>query len=348
MNLIIKEDLKIITSVDLPWEDLRNKTILITGGWGFLASYLIKSLVTASREKQLGIKIICVTRSSPQTQVRLSDYFNSQEVSFLQHDISYPLPDSVQNVNIIIHSASQASPKYYWIDPVGTLLPNSVGTMHLLNHAIKYNTEKFMFFSTGEVYGIPNDSSRRTEEWDYGYLDPMNVRSCYAESKRMGETMCVSCDQQYGIHTVIVRPFHTYGPGVSLDDGRVFADFIADVVAGREIVLKSNGLARRPFCYISDATIGFLTVLLRGARREAYNIGNPEAELSIRELADIISELFPERNIGVRVDIPVDNMQYLRSSLSRLNPSIEKIKELNWTPTIGIEEGFYRTIQSFL
>ena len=117
----------------------------------------------------------------------------------------------------------------------------------------------------------------------------MNVRSCYAESKRMGEVMCVSWGQQYNIHTVIVRPFHTYGPGISFDDGRVFADFVADAVLGRDIVLRSDGLAQRSFCYISDATIGFLTVLLKGDRGEAYNIGNPEAEMSIRELADTIS-----------------------------------------------------------
>lgn len=176
----------------------------------------------------------------------------------------------------------------------------------------------------------------------------MNVRSCYAESKRMGETMCVSWDQQYDIHTVIVRPFHTYGPGISFDDGRVFADFVADVVLGRDIVLRSDGSAQRPFCYISDATIGFLTVLLKGKRCEAYNIGNPETEMSIIALAETISRLFPERNIKVRTEVLVDDKLYLKSPISRSCPSIEKAKKLKWAPSIEIEEGFRRTIQSFL
>ena len=348
MDKIIEEDLKTITSIDLPWEDLRNKKILVTGGWWFLAAYLIKSLIVASREKQLNIKIICVSRSTPESQLRLSDYFDSPDISFLQHDIVNPLPDDIGNLDIIIHSASQASPKYYGTDPVGTLLPNSVGTVNLLNYAVKCNLEKFMFFSTGEIYGTPNDPTQQIEEWNYGYLDPMNVRSCYAESKRMGEVMCVSWGQQYNIHTVIVRPFHTYGPGISFDDGRVFADFVADAVLGRDIVIRSDGLAQRSFCYISDATIGFLTVLLKGDRGEAYNIGNPEAEMSIRELAETISWLFPERNIMVRTEILADNKLYLKSPINRLRPSIEKSKRLNWSPSVGIKEGFRRTIQSFL
>lgn len=347
-NSIIKEDLNRISSVNLHWENLKKKTILVTGGGGFLAAYLIKSLLTINQLHELNINVICVARNSRSVDARLSAYLGSEDLSVVQHDLAQPLPSDFPRADFIIHSASQASPKYYGVDPVGTLLANAAGTMYLLEHAVKTGAEKFLFFSSGEVYGIPVDSTQLVREQDFGYLDPMNVRSCYAESKRIGETMCAAWAQQHGLHTSVVRPFHTYGPGMALDDGRVFADFVADVVAQRDIVLKSDGLALRPFCYIADATLGFLTVLLSGGKSEAYNVANPATEISIRDLATVVAGLFPERSTSTRFEVPVSSDAYLKSPISRSCPSISKIKGLGWLPTVGVSDGFRRTIQSFL
>lgn len=346
-NPIIREDLNRIASVNLPWETLRDKTVLVTGGGGFLAAYLIKSLLTINRLNKLNIKVICVARSTRSVAARLSAYLGAEDLSVVQHDISQPLPSDFPRSDFIVHSASQASPKYYGVDPVGTFLANSAGTMYLLEHAVRNQADRFLFFSSSEVYGVPVDSNRLVGEQDYGYLDPMNVRSCYAESKRIGETMCVAWAQQHGLYTSVARPFHTYGPGMALDDGRVFADFVADVVAKRDIVLKSDGLALRPFCYIADATIGFLTVLLTGEKAQAYNVANPDAEISIRDLATVVAGLFPERGISTRFEVPVSSDAYLKSPILRSCPSIEKIRGLGWSPAIGVSYGFRRTIQSF-
>lgn len=347
-NPIIREDLERIASASLSWESLRDKTVVVTGGGGFLAAYLIKSILTVGRLNKLNVRIVCVARSPKSVEERLSAWIGAPDFSVWLHDISQPLPISFPRADFIIHAASQASPKYYGVDPVGTLLPNAVGTMYLLDHAVKSQAERFMFFSSGEVYGVPTNPDRLVGEQDYGYLNPMNVRSCYAESKRIGETMCAAWARQHDLHTGVVRPFHTYGPGMALDDGRVFADFVADVVAHRDIVLKSDGLAKRPFCYIVDATIGFLTVLLSGGKAEAYNLGNPDAEVSVRDLATVIAGLFPERGIRTRFEVPVSGNAYIRSPVSRSCPSIEKIRGLGWSPTTGVKEGFRRTIQSFL
>jgi nucleoside-diphosphate-sugar epimerase len=347
-NAILKEDVNRIASANLPWESLRNKKVLVTGGGGFLAAYLIKSLMAISQHHELNMKVICVARSTRSVEARLADYLGCADFSVVQHDISKPLPNDFPCADFIVHSASQASPKYYGVDPVGTLLANAAGTMYLLEHAVRSQAEKFLFFSSGEVYGVPVDPTCPVEEQDYGYLDPMNVRSCYAESKRIGETMCAAWAQQHDLHTSVVRPFHTYGPGMALDDGRVFADFVADVVAQRDIVLNSDGLALRPFCYIADATIGFLTVLLSGGKAEAYNVGNPAAEISIRDLATVVAGLFPERGICTRFEVPLNSDAYLRSPISRSCPSIDKINGLGWAPLIGLHDGFRRTIQSFL
>ncbi len=347
-NPIVQEDLEHIASAPLPWGALRDKTVLVTGGGGFLAAYLIKSLLAANERYVLDLQIVCVTRRANSIEARLSPYLAAPNFSVWQHDVSRPLPTDFPRADFIVHAASQASPKYYGVDPVGTLLANSAGSMYLLDHAVKTQAERFLFFSSGEVYGVPIEPDRLVGEQHYGYLDPMNVRSCYAESKRIGETMCAAWAQQHGLHTSVVRPFHTYGPGMSLDDGRVFADFVADVVAGRDIVLKSDGLAKRPFCYIADATIGFLTVLLSGGKAEAYNVGNPNAEVSIRDLAVTIAGLFPERCVTTRFEVPISSNSYLKSPTSRSCPSIDKIRRLNWFPTTGVEDGFRRTILSFL
>jgi UDP-glucuronate decarboxylase len=347
-NPIIREDLERIAVANLPWDALRDKTVLVTGGGGFLAAYLVKSLLTVGRLYKLNIKVICVVRSTQGVDFRLSSYLGSADLSVVQHDISKPLPCDFPCADFIVHSASQASPKYYGIDPVGTLLANSAGTHYLLEHALKSKAEKFLFFSSGEVYGIPLDTNKLVSEQDYGYLDTMNVRSCYAESKRIGETMCAAWAQQYALHTSVVRSFHTYGPGMALDDGRVFADFVADVVAKRDVVLKSDGLAQRPFCYIADATIGFLTVLLCGDKAEAYNVANPDTEISIRDLAILVAGLFPERGVSTHFEMPVSSNAYLKSPITRSCPSIDKIKTLGWLPTTDLHDGFYRTIQSYL
>jgi nucleoside-diphosphate-sugar epimerase len=205
-----------------------------------------------------------------------------------------------------------------------------------------------MFFSSGEVYGAPLNPTEPIIETSYGFLDPMNVRSCYAESKRIGETMCIAWAKQHGLDTVVVRPFHTYGPGIVLDDGRVFADFVADVVAKRDIVVKGDGLEKRCFCYLADATIGFLSVLLNGINSEAYNVANPACEISMKNLAELISNLFPNRNIKIRFEVSSAKKNYIKSPILKALPSIEKIKKLGWLPETSLEEGFTKTIKSFI
>tara|TARA_B100001173_G_scaffold309687_1_gene322614 strand:+ start:13 stop:1071 length:1059 start_codon:yes stop_codon:yes gene_type:complete len=346
-NHIILEDLDVISKSLIKWEDFRGQSILITGCSGLIGSYLVKALIYANKVHDLNLKVVGIYRNIDSVNVRLSGYLNEPNFELILHDIAKPLSDDFPKVDFIIHAASQASPKFYGVDPVGTILANSTGTENLLNYAVKNNSKKFLFFSSGEVYGEPINPDALVKENDYGYIDPMNDYSCYAESKRMGEAMCVAWGKQYSLHVNVVRPFHTYGPGLDLNDGRVFADFVANVVKGQDIVLKSDGLAKRSFCYISDAIIGFLTVLISGKDLEAYNIGNPEAEISIRNLALEIVDLRPELNLRVKFVIKDEGNKYIKSPVSRACPSIEKVSHIGWVPSIGIKEGFNRTIKSF-
>lgn len=344
---IVRADLERIAAAALPWERLAGRSIMVTGGGGFLAAYLIKALLQAGDQHALGLRVVAVVRSRDRLLPRLAAQLTHPALAVVEQDIAAPLDAAFPRADHIVHSASPASPRVYGRDPVGVLTANAIGTAQLLDHAVRHGSERVLFVSSGEVYGVPRDPSVPITEDRYGDLDPMQLRACYAEGKRVAETMCVAWAHQHGVHTTVVRPFHTYGPGLALDDGRVFADIVADVVAGRNIVLTSEGTARRPFCYVADATLGFLTVLLRGETATAYNVANPAGEIAIRDLADLVAGLFPERGIGVRVEIPASHGSYLPSPIPRQIPSIERIARLGWAPTTGVAEGFRRTIESY-
>lgn len=349
-NLIVQEDIEYIISCVSDWERLRGKTVMVSGANGFLPAYMVETLLKLNEPWDSDsdkIKIIGIVRNKEKAFSRFSDYLDRSDFQLIVQDvnnrISFP-----GGIDYIIHAASQASPKYFGTDPVGTLSTNVLGTYNLLELAIEKNVKDFLFFSSGEVYGEVDVSVMPIREENYGYIDPLNVRSCYAESKRMGETMCVSWSYQFGIPVKIVRPFHTYGPGMHLDDGRVFADFVSDIISNRDIVMKSDGSALRAFCYLADATVGFFKVLLSGKNREAYNVGNDKGEISIIQLANILVSLFPEKGLKViRQDTPSDG-SYLKSKISRAFPDISKIRNLGWEPRYSVEDGFKRTIRSFL
>jgi UDP-glucuronate decarboxylase len=345
-NVVVRDDLHYITNdKSIAWEDLRGKTFLISGASGFLPAYMVETLLFLNETRDLNIKIVALVRNKERAYKRFADYQNRTDLKFVVQNVcdSINIEDSV---DYIIHAASQASPKYYGSDPVGTLSANVLGTYNLLEFAREKQPHGFLYFSSGEVYGEVTEEQIPTEENMYGYMDPLNVRSCYGESKRMGETICISYMHQYGIPIKIVRPFHTYGPGMQLDDGRVFADFVSDVVNKKDIVMKSDGSAVRAFCYLADAVQGFFTVLLKGKVGAAYNIGSDSA-ISILELAHVLVNLFSERKLQVLQQERVQGGSYMESKITKNMPNISKMKRLGWIPRHSVQEGFLKTVRSF-
>ena len=347
-NKILQNDLKEIFESRKDWSMFINSTILITGANGFLPAYLVYFFQYLNYiNPNYKIKVIGLVRN----QHKAKTCFENIDKNFFKihvQDVSLPITIN-DKVDYIIHAASQASPKYYGIDPVGTLNANVLGTINLLEFAKKNIIKSFLYFSSGEVYGQLSEDQIPINENSYGYLDPINVRSCYAESKRMGENICISYCCQFGINIKIVRPFHTYGPGLDFLDGRVFADFVSNVINKKDIKLTSDGAARRAFCYLSDATSGFISILIDGKIGAAYNLGNPKEEYSILELAKIVTSIYPEFNLKVHVEGKLDDdSKYLKSPINRNSPKIEKIQSLGWVPKISVKEGFKRTIDSFL
>jgi UDP-glucuronate decarboxylase len=345
---VVQEDLAEIVGHALDWGAFANRTVLVTGANGFLPAYMVETLLYLNEQhSDFGCRVIGLVRSRDKAEARFRHHLGRRDLDLRVQDLGETLAEIGGPVDYIVHAASQASPKYYGKDPVGTLMPNVFGTRNLLELARAKQSRGLLFFSSGEVYGIVDPDKIPIQEQSYGYVDPHAVRSCYAESKRMGENLCASWAHQYGVVAKIARPFHTYGPGMALDDGRVFSDFVADIVAGRNIQLKSDGSALRPYCYLADATRGFFTVLLLGEVGEAYNVGNDRTHVSVLELAETLVNLYPEKGLKVVRATEVQGAGYIKSPILSNCPDISRLSALGWTPRHSIESGFRRTIASF-
>jgi nucleoside-diphosphate-sugar epimerase len=343
-NKIVEEDISSIIKSNIEWNKFKNKTIIVTGSNGFFGKYFIATLIKLNDEKKLNISILAIVRSLDKNSWLSKVSKIHKKLELVKSDLGKDEIKINKDINFIFHIASNASPKFYSSDPVGTILPNTIGTNNLLKllHKSK-NPDSFIFISSSEIYGN-SDTHEELTELDMGVIDPMSIRSCYAESKRCGENLCVSWSHQYNLSTKVVRPFHTYGPGLKENDGRVFADFAYDINSNRDIIMKSDGTARRCFCYITDAIEGIFKVAINGKSSEAYNLANPNGDMSIHELATMLVDLFPEKNLSVRIQD--ENLKIINSKFNESKPNIKKISDLGWSPKIAPNEGFYRMIKS--
>src|SRR5882672_1681498 len=286
---IMTEDLNAIVSADLPWSQFDGATVMVSGASGFIGSNLVETLLYRNETHGAAkTKVIALARNPSRANTRYSAYAERSDLHILNQDVVSPIAYTGK-LDFVIHAASNATPQRYTADPVGTHLANTLGTYNLLRLASKHSCRSLLFVSSGDVYGVvPGDSPVISED-TFGALDPMQIRSCYGESKRAGENLCACWTNQFGLPTKVARLSHTYGPGISLDDGRVYADFVARAVAGKDIVLTSDGTATRPFCYMTDAIIGLFTIMLLGASGEAYNLANDDAIISVAELAQVVA-----------------------------------------------------------
>jgi nucleoside-diphosphate-sugar epimerase len=346
VHSVVREDLDRILNAPLAWERLAGRTVLVTGAGGFLAAWIAFVLARHNdlRPDQ-ACRVVAMVRSRQRASARLGPLMGRRDFLLVEQDVAdAPPPDFLDGApaDFIIHAASAAAPKTFLADPTGVIRANVLGTSHLLDLARARGCEGLLFLSSGEVHG--ETGAATLSETVFGYMDPATVRACYGESKRAAEALLVAHSAQFGTETRIVRPLHTYGPMIDLEDGRVFSDFVGDILARRDIVLKSDGSARRPFLYVADAMTGFFKVLFEGARATPYIVGADNTFVSIAELARILTqEAFPELGLGARFGPPSD----LSSPITGSPPDISRLRGLGWAPTTGLVEGFRRTVASF-
>lgn len=342
-NSIIKEDMERIDAAQASWDAFDHKCVYITGASGMIASYLTMFFIYLQEVKGIKVQIYAGIRNAEKARKRFGDYIEKPYFHLMSKDVILPV-DETLNLDYIIHAASLASPQYYGKMPVETMLPNVVGTYHILEYARKHPVENVLFFSSGSVYGsISNVES--IEEHTKGAMDFLAVGNFYGESKRCGEALGKAYFLEHGVPAKSIRIQHTYGPTLDIDqDKRVFSEFVHNIVHDQDIVLKSDGAAKRAFCYITDMIAAIFAVMLHGENGESYNAGNDKEYISILELAQTLVTLFPEKNLQVIREQRCDQGYSASTEVRTIPINLEKLKGLGWQPTCSIKEGFYRTI----
>lgn len=340
---IVQKDLSEINVT--PLSELDNRTILVTGANGQIATYIIYSLMYQIIHYHLNTHVIALSRNKEKAETLFQEFLTNEHFTLLIQDVCSPI-NYPKQIDYIFHFAGNASPYFIVHDPVGIMKSNLLGTINILELAKEKGTQKVIFASTREVYG-ENKMELSLSENSFGSINCMDSRSCYPESKRAAETLCKSYYLQYGIDFNAVRIAHTYGPGMKLDnDGRVMADLLACVIHGENIILKSKGEALRAFCYINDTIRGLFLILQKGAPAEAYNLANETEEISIRQLAELLIKITPEKKLQVEFKIP-EKEQGAYCNYKRVQMNTQKLEGLGWRPIISLKEGITRTIKSF-
>jgi UDP-glucuronate decarboxylase len=259
--------------------------------------------------------------------------------AFVNHDIIKPFYPE-RPVDFVLHLAGIASPYYYRKWPLETLEVATTGVKNMLELA-KASNARLLFFSSSEIYGDPDAAHVPTKESYNGYVSCLGARACYDESKRLGETLVRIYNTQFGTKGMMVRPFNVYGPGMQKLDYRVLPNFAAKILAGESVQVYGTGHQTRTFCYVTDAIRGFLQVLVNGLPGEPYNVGNPEPEISVLKLVEIIAHGMPELNVKYQVVEHPDT--YPADEPQRRCPDITKARlQVNYEPKVPIEEGLRR------
>lgn len=339
MNRIIEEDIKNIVKDNISWEKLKNSTVLVTGFKGMMGSYFTRVCLYLNDELHYNIHVIGLEMNDK----NVDSYFtNHPHMKCVYQDVSEPFQIE-EKIDWVLHAASPASPLIMKNNPVGTVAANALGTWNALQIAQRSQAKGFMFISSREIYGQPFENQEQFYENTYGEVDHLTARACYPEGKKCAETMCVCYKEQYGLNTKIARLAHTYGPGMSIYDGRVQADFLKNALNKEDIIMKSTGAAIRTYTYVADAVSALFKILL-DSDDIVYNIGDSNNKVSIKELAETIVKINPEDHLKVVMDIPEDALKGVSPfTLGILNS--DKLQALGWKPKYSVLDGFKRTLK---
>lgn len=336
------EDVSYVAALDLPWEKLRNKSILISGATGLVGSCLV-DVIMKKNKVDLNCKVYALGRNKNRAIERFEYCADDKLFEFVTYDINQPLvDDKIEVVDYVLHMASNTHPLQYSTDPIGTITTNIFGTYNMLEFAVRHNATRCVFTSSNEIYGENRGDVETFDEFYCGYIDSNTMRAGYPESKRCSEALCQAYIKQTGLDIVVPRLTRSYGPTMLMSDTKAISQFIRKGVAGENIVLKSAGTQYYSYTYVTDAVSGLLTVLLNGECGNAYNIADDASDIMLKDLAAIIAQCAGKK---VVFEIPddVEAAGYSRATKARLNGN--KLKKIGWKPKYTIEQGISRTLR---
>lgn len=333
------EDIKLTLNAN-DFSGLKHQSILVTGATGLIGSAVVDELIWLNEKKDYKIRILAASRSPESIRERFVPYSCKDYFQPIQYDALEPFCLE-ESVDYIVCAASNAHPAAIGKEPVETMLANLIGVHNLLEYAVTKDCRRLLYVSSSEVYGQKNDNQPYKEE-DYGYVNLLNPRSCYPNSKRAAETLCVAYQAEYGVNSVIVRPGHIYGPTQTVNDSRASAQFLMAAAEGKDIVMKSPGLQIRSYCHCLDCASALLIILLKGKKGEAYNISNPDSVVSIRDFAEACAVA---SGMSVRYEIPSDAEKASYNMMDNSALNADKLMELSWGGIWNLNNGVQESVK---
>lgn len=337
------EDIRYVAQLNLPYEKLQDKNIMISGATGLIGSFLVDVILEKNLVDNLNCTVYALGRNEKKANERFSRYINDPRYKFIPYDVKSPLEyEGKEKINYILHLAANTHPMLYATDPIGTITTNIIGVQNMLKFAVEHNTTRFAFASSNEIYGENRGDVELFDEDYCGYIDCNTLRAGYPESKRCGEALCQAYKAQKGLDVIILRLTRSYGPTMLMSDTKAISQFIKKGIAGENIVLKSTGTQYYSYTYMADAVSGLLYALLNGQSGEAYNIAEEQSDIMLKDLAAIIAGI-KGKQVVFEVPDAVESSGYSKATKARLNG--EKLKKFGWAPRYNIQTGMERTME---
>lgn len=313
------------------WNNLDGNTVLITGATGLVCSYMVDMIMLYNELKGGDIQVLITGRDEKKAIERFEKWFFAGKLKFIKQDMSEPL-NIMQRADYVVHGAGNAYPFLFDKNPVGTMKTTLYGTDNLLEYAVRSSVKNFVYISSGEVYG-EREMESGVDESFCGYTDYMQSRSCYPVSKMAAETLCASYSKQYSLHTNIARLCHVYGPTMTKADNRVINQFLRNVLEDQDIIMKSSGSKVRSYCYVADAVIGLLYILIKGESSIAYNVAFEDSVVSIKEIAQILTDI-SGKNLIISSNEETGCTNIEKSILDN-----KRLKSLGWNGEYNMNKG---------
>lgn len=322
-------------------DKLDNKKIFITGGTGLIGSVVVDLLASANIYYNKNINLFIGSRNAESVNNRFQDYNNKSWFHFVNYSMEKEISLD-EPIDYFIHIAGKGNPGAFKESPVEVILQNITSLNNVLMISLK-NNSRVVYISTSEVYG-QNNSSEPLNEDSYGFVNILSSRACYSSSKRVSETLCAAYKEEYGADFIIIRPGHIYGPTASRNDDRISSAFMYDSLDGKNLIMKSDGMTLRSYCYVFDCAAAIITCMIKGQSGEAYNISNKNSLITIKEMAEYFANA---GNVELIMDYKNTTEKEKQNFNIMKNATLDskKLESLGWIPVFSKEEGFLHSIK---